>query len=172
LMRRRPMSGDGDKSGKRQNVDEGFYPQHGAVNAQAAVLFPDGQRRRLAQEQIRDTGRGLIALAGPDNEPDDHENAYGGDSSERAGHSDPYSDLNEVEVLHAGGQTLFVKRLTLTDLKGSGTSFVSTKRHLGHSKVRFSERSGRGAWLLRLIFIRHLLQRGHSIDARDDMSLT
>jgi hypothetical protein len=46
------MRGDGDKSGKRQNVDEGFYPQHGAVNAQAAVLFPNGQRRRLAQEQI------------------------------------------------------------------------------------------------------------------------
>jgi hypothetical protein len=52
LMRRGPMRGDGDKSGKRQNVDEGFYPQHGAVNAQAAVLFPNGQRRRLAQEQI------------------------------------------------------------------------------------------------------------------------
>jgi hypothetical protein len=37
------------------------------------------------------------------------------------------------------------------------------KSHLGHSKVRFSERSGRGTILVKFIRVRHLTQRGRSI---------
>ena len=37
------------------------------------------------------------------------------------------------------------------------------KWHLGHLKVRFSERSGRGAMLAKFIRVRHHMQGGRSI---------
>jgi len=54
-------------------------------------------------------------------------------------------------------------RLTSSDLIGSGTTTVSMKWHLGHSKVRFSEWSNRGTMLAKFIRVRHLMQGGRSI---------
>jgi hypothetical protein len=102
--------------------------------------------------------------SGPGDKPDDHENADRADRGEGAAHSDPHRDLDEAEIVtHAGGLILLVSRLISLDLRGSDTILVSIKSHFGHSKVRFSEWSGRASRLVRFIRLRHLAQRGRSI---------
>jgi hypothetical protein len=71
--------------------------------------------------------------------------------------------MHHPTTIHPGGLMLFAMRLIFSDLIGSGTTLVSMKSHLGHSKVRFSERSGRRLILARFIRMRHLTQRGRSI---------
>jgi hypothetical protein len=66
-------------------------------------------------------------------------------------------------VIHSGGLTLFARRMISSDLIGSGTTLVSMKLHFGHSKIRFSERSGRATMLARFMRMRHLTHRGRSI---------
>jgi len=100
----------------------------------------------------------------PGDKSDNSENADGQYGRERARHSDSHRNLQEGEVFgHAGGFMLSARRLNSSDLRGSLITFVSMKSHLGHSKVRFSERSGLGAIVVRFIMVRHLTQRGRSI---------
>jgi hypothetical protein len=94
----------------------------------------------------------------------DHENAAGSDAGEHTTHSNSCRNLREIKVvIHCGGLTLSASRLTSSDLEGSGTTLVSMKSHLGHSKVRSSESSGRGTILVRFMRMRHRTQRGRSI---------
>jgi len=67
---------------------------------------------------------------------------------------------------HAGGLMLSVRREIASDFRGSGAILVSMKAHFGHSKVRFSEPSGRATKLVSVMRIRHLPQRGHSSGER------
>jgi hypothetical protein len=62
--------------------------------------------------------------------------------------------------------------------RGSLAIFVSMNSHFGHSKVRFSVRSGPRTILVKFIRVRHLAHRGHSIGEsktsvkHEDMPLT
>jgi hypothetical protein len=100
----------------------------------------------------------------PGDKPDDHENANGHEGGERTRHPNPHRNLNETEiVVHAGGLILYARRSAASDPSGSETTLVSMKSHFGHSKVRFSERSARGAMLVRFIRVRHLAHSSRSI---------
>jgi hypothetical protein len=100
----------------------------------------------------------------PDDKSYDHENASRHCSGERAGRHNPHRNLKEAEiVIHVDGRIFAVSRLTSSELRGSETTLVSMKSHFGHSKVRFSERSGRRTMLVRFIRAWHLTQHGHSI---------
>jgi hypothetical protein len=57
-----------------------------------------------------------------------------------------------------------VSRSTVSDFSGSGTALVSMKSHFGHSKVRFSDPSGKDSVPVNVIRIPHRPQRGRSIE--------
>jgi len=59
---------------------------------------------------------------------------------------------------------LVVSRTTVSDFKGSATVLVWIALHFGHSKVRCSDPSGKGANRASLIRAKHLRQRGRSIE--------
>jgi len=59
---------------------------------------------------------------------------------------------------------LAVKRATASDFSGSATVLVSIASHFGHSNVRFSDPSGRGAMRASIIRFRHRPHRGRSIE--------
>jgi len=59
---------------------------------------------------------------------------------------------------------LVVSRSIASDFKGSATVLVSIALHFGHSKVRCSDPSGKGAIRASLIRAKHLRQRGRSIE--------
>jgi hypothetical protein len=123
-------------------------------------------KMKLAADQPCLANDATIDAPSPDpgDKPDDHENADRRHSGERTGHPDAFRNLNEAEVvIHTGGLMLSARRLAASDPRGSGTTLVSMKSHLGHSKVRFSECSGRGTMLVRFIRVRHRVQRGRSI---------
>ena len=44
-----------------------------------------------------------------------------------------------LSMRQSDGLMQFVRRITVSELSGSSTIFVSMKSHLGHSNVRFSE---------------------------------
>ena len=51
-----------------------------------------------------------------------------------------------------------------SDFKGSATVMISIASHFGHSKVRCSDPSAKGASRTKFIRARHLRQRGRSIE--------
>jgi hypothetical protein len=59
---------------------------------------------------------------------------------------------------------LLVSLLTASDFSGSATVLVSIALHFGHSKVRSSDPSGKGANRASIVRARHLRQRGRSIE--------
>jgi hypothetical protein len=58
---------------------------------------------------------------------------------------------------------LVASRPTASDFSGSATVIVSVRSHLGHSNVRCSAPSGKGAIRASIIRAWHRSQRGHSI---------
>jgi len=58
---------------------------------------------------------------------------------------------------------LAVSRAMVSDFSGSATVVLSTASHFGHSKVRCSEPSARGAMRTNFVRAWHRPQRGRSI---------
>jgi hypothetical protein len=59
---------------------------------------------------------------------------------------------------------LVVSLITASDFSGSATVMISIALHFGHSKVRCSDPSDKGANRASVIRARHLPQRGRSIE--------
>jgi len=103
--------------------------------------------------------------ARPGDKQNADEDADGDHSGDRKGRANPDGDLSQGLDLHqTGGRTLAVNRATASDFSGSATVMVSIDSHFGHSKVRLSDPSGRGAMRASIIRLRQRPQRGRSIE--------